>query len=91
MIQIIGFMMTPCCKIKSSNSFQVYIPLIFIMNSSYKSPGPDGFHPLFFKSQWDIVWNSIHRLVLDCFRNPSSIGDINKTLITLIPKSEDPF
>lgn len=27
---------------------------------NYKSPGPDGFHPLFFKSQWDIIGDSLH-------------------------------
>lgn len=55
-----------------------------------KSPGPDGFHTLFFKSQWDIVGTSIHRFVLDVFNDPSLIQDVNETLLTLIPKCEDP-
>lgn len=62
---------------------------LFSMNN-YKSPGPDGFHPFFYKSQWNIIGKSIHKLVLDCFSNPRHIGNINQTLITLIPKCVDP-
>jgi hypothetical protein len=55
-----------------------------------KSPGPDGFHPVFFKSQWDIVGTSLHKLVVNCFIDPNHIEEINNTCITLIPKCEDP-
>lgn len=30
---------------------------------SYKSLGPDGYHPLFFKSQWEVVGHSIFEFV----------------------------
>lgn len=52
---------------------------------NFKSPGPDGFHPIFFKSQWD----SFYKLVSDCFTDPSKIGNMNKTLLTLIPKKTE--
>ncbi|MCH86708.1 RNA-directed DNA polymerase (Reverse transcriptase), partial [Trifolium medium] len=55
-----------------------------------KSPGPDGFHPVFFKSQWDIVGTALHKLVVNCFLDPNHIEEINNTRITLIPKCEDP-
>lgn len=58
--------------------------------TSYKSPGPDGFHPLFFKSQWEKLGSSILKMVTNCFTNPLNIGLLNKTVITLIPKCEDP-
>jgi hypothetical protein len=57
---------------------------------SYKSPGPDGFHPIFFKNQWDIVGNSIVKFVSECFVNPNKIKEVNHTLITLIPKCQEP-
>lgn len=57
---------------------------------NYKSPGPDGYHPIFFKSQWDIVGSSIFKMVQECFSEPEKIGDINQTLLTLIPKCDDP-
>jgi hypothetical protein len=55
-----------------------------------KAPGPDGFHPLFFKSQWHIIHESLHNLVLKCFGDPSYVQHINQTLISLIPKNADP-
>lgn len=45
---------------------------------NYKSPDPYGFHPLFFENQWDIVGKSIHKMVVNCFNDPSKIEDINK-------------
>lgn len=57
---------------------------------NYKFPGPDGFHPLFFKSQWDIVGTSFHKFVVECFAHPKSIGLVNQTLFTLIPKCDVP-
>lgn len=57
---------------------------------SYKSPGPDGYHPIFFKRQWYSIGNSIYRLVTDCFAKPSNIRELNQTLLTLIPKCDDP-
>lgn len=58
---------------------------IFFMGN-YKSPGPDGFHLLFFKAKWDIVGPSIFQFVQQALEDPSKIGDINYTLLTLIPK-----
>lgn len=55
-----------------------------------KAPGSDGFHPLFFKSQWEIIGHSIWDFTRTCFTNPSLIQEVNHTLITLIPKGEDP-
>lgn len=57
---------------------------------SYKSPGPDGYHPIFFKKHWNHIGNSIYKLVVNCFANPSLIKDLNQTLISLIPKCDDP-
>jgi hypothetical protein len=55
-----------------------------------KSPGPYGFHPVFFKSQWEVVGPSLHHFVQQCFLSPENIKEVNHTLITLIPKCEDP-
>lgn len=61
---------------------------LFSMNN-YKSPGTDGFHPMYFKSQWNILGQSIYKLICECFEDPSRISKINNTIITLIPKCED--
>lgn len=57
---------------------------------NYKLPGPDGFHPLFFKSQWEVVGISLHNLVVDCFAHPNRISKANQTVVTLIPKCDIP-
>lgn len=62
---------------------------LFCMKN-YKSPGPDGFHPMFFKSQWDIIGFSLHNFVSQCFLHPENIKELNNTLITLIPKCDNP-
>lgn len=53
-----------------------------------KVPGSDKYHPLFFKSQWHVVGNSIHDFVLNCFENPPLMHEVNKNLITLIPNGD---
>lgn len=55
-----------------------------------KAPGPDWFHPLFFKSQWETIGPSLYRFVRDCFQNPNRISEVNQTLLTLISKCNDP-
>lgn len=64
---------------------------LFSMGTNYKAPGPDGFHPLFFKAKWEIVGPSIFQFVQHVFEEPSKIGDINHTLLTLIPKVIEPL
>lgn len=56
---------------------------------NYKAPGPDGFHPLFFKANWELFGPSIFRFVAQAFQTPSVLGDVNQTLLTLIPKVID--
>lgn len=57
---------------------------------NYKAPAPDGFHPLLFKSQWDVVGPSIYNFVRQAFEHLALIGDINHTLLTLISKINKP-
>lgn len=55
-----------------------------------RHPGPDGFHPIFFKSKWEVVGQDVFNFVASVFENPSLIGNVNHTLLTLIPKLDDP-
>ncbi|CAN0877256.1 LINE-1 retrotransposable element ORF2 protein [Linum grandiflorum] len=55
-----------------------------------KSPGKDGFHPLFFQKCWDTVGPDLVNFVVACFRNPSLIPSINETIVVLIPKIDKP-
>lgn len=51
---------------------------------SYKSPGPDGFNPLFFKTYWNTVRHAVTCAIQHFFRT----GSLNSTFIVLIPKLE---
>lgn len=57
---------------------------------NYMSPGADGLHALFFKSQWEYIHPMIFSFVQSIFADPSQIKEVNHTLITLIPKVDSP-
>ncbi|KAA3463577.1 LINE-1 reverse transcriptase isogeny [Gossypium australe] len=55
-----------------------------------KAPGNDGYHALFFQSQWDILGNDVCQWVKSVFDGRSIEPELNNTLIVLIPKKESP-
>ena len=56
---------------------------------AYKAPGKDGIQSLFYQSQWNTVGAKLCELVKSVFSKPSLVGELNDTLITLIPKVDD--
>ena len=55
-----------------------------------KSPGPDGMPALFYQKYWDIVGSDVMNMILNILNSNTSMADINKTYITLIPKINNP-
>ncbi|GJT83821.1 RNA-directed DNA polymerase, eukaryota, reverse transcriptase zinc-binding domain protein [Tanacetum coccineum] len=55
-----------------------------------KAPGPDGFTAKFFKKSWNITGNDICKAVKDFFKTNKLLGEVNATLITLVPKVQNP-
>ncbi|KAA3481478.1 Retrovirus-related Pol polyprotein LINE-1 [Gossypium australe] len=51
-----------------------------------KAPGSDGFHALFFQSQWDILGTDVCQWVKSVFEVNPIEPELNNTLIVLIPK-----
>ncbi|GJV55852.1 RNA-directed DNA polymerase, eukaryota, reverse transcriptase zinc-binding domain protein [Tanacetum coccineum] len=59
-------------------------------SDSNKASGPDGFSPEFFKKAWEVIGNDVCLAVKDLFRSGKILGEINATLIALIPKINTP-
>ncbi|GAB4830889.1 hypothetical protein Ancab_004915 [Ancistrocladus abbreviatus] len=50
----------------------------------------DGFPTIFFKSQWNVVGNSLVAPVRETFVGMAEIATVHQTLIVLIPKKDTP-
>ncbi|GKC51308.1 hypothetical protein Tco_1074053 [Tanacetum coccineum] len=59
--------------------------VMFDINDS-KAPGPDGFTAAFFKKAWSIVGKDVCKAVKEFFNSGRMLGDLNATLISLVPK-----
>ena len=55
-----------------------------------KAPGPDGMSAIFFHNYWDIVGSNIINMVLSVLNSNLPMTEINKTNISLIPKTNQP-
>nr|GEV68591.1 hypothetical protein [Tanacetum cinerariifolium] len=56
----------------------------------FKAPGPDGFTADFFKKDWGIIGNDICKAVRELFKNGIMLGQLNATIVSLIPKIQTP-
>ncbi|KAK5772658.1 hypothetical protein PVK06_048951 [Gossypium arboreum] len=55
-----------------------------------KAPGSDGYHAIFFQSQWDLLGGDVCQWVKEVFVGRQVEKDLNNMLIVLIPKKENP-
>lgn len=55
-----------------------------------KAPGPDGFHAIFYQKLWNIVGKTVVDMAMGFFRTGRLPKGLNDTLITLIPKVDNP-
>ncbi|GJV14338.1 RNA-directed DNA polymerase, eukaryota, reverse transcriptase zinc-binding domain protein [Tanacetum coccineum] len=58
--------------------------------SIFKSTLGNGFTFEFFKKAWDIVGDEVCLAIKEFFRNGKLLGEVNSTLISLIPKTSTP-
>lgn len=56
----------------------------------HKAPGPDGFTSKFFKKAWNTIQEDFCDVVKDFFVLGKLLGEVNATLIALVPKSNTP-
>ncbi|KAL0439707.1 UNVERIFIED_CONTAM: LINE-1 reverse transcriptase [Sesamum latifolium] len=55
-----------------------------------KAPGPDGYSAGFFKAAWPIVGGEVTQAILEFFATCRLLKQVNSTLISLIPKVNNP-
>ncbi|KAL0439785.1 UNVERIFIED_CONTAM: hypothetical protein Slati_2461500 [Sesamum latifolium] len=55
-----------------------------------KAPGPDGYSSGFFKAVWPIVGREVTQAILDFFATCKLLKQVNATLLSLIPKVQQP-
>ncbi|GJT46963.1 RNA-directed DNA polymerase, eukaryota, reverse transcriptase zinc-binding domain protein [Tanacetum coccineum] len=56
-----------------------------------KASGPDGFTSKFFKKSWDTIKDDFCKAIKEYFRTGKLLGEMNATLITLVPKIQTPL
>ncbi|KAK9133137.1 hypothetical protein Scep_012665 [Stephania cephalantha] len=59
--------------------------VVFKMGA-FKAPGPDGWSPLFFQNQWNVVGDLVVACVKDLFKLCILPSNLNNTILVLIPK-----
>ncbi|GJS71118.1 putative RNA-directed DNA polymerase, eukaryota, reverse transcriptase zinc-binding domain protein [Tanacetum coccineum] len=74
--------------IKPVTSEEIKLALFDIEDN--KAPGPDGFTSKFFKASWGIVGGDVCRAVKEFFNSGKMLGELNTTIISLVPKSKTP-
>ncbi|GKB94345.1 RNA-directed DNA polymerase, eukaryota, reverse transcriptase zinc-binding domain protein, partial [Tanacetum coccineum] len=62
---------------------------IFDIDST-KAAGPDGYSSCFFKKAWKCIGKDVCEAIRDFFTNGKLLGEINTTLIALVPKMDTP-
>ncbi|KAI9186959.1 hypothetical protein LWI28_022749 [Acer negundo] len=58
--------------------------------SPTKSPGPDGFHAIFFQKAWGIIGGDVINVCLGILNGETSMRPFNSTNVVLIPKVKNP-
>ncbi|KAG7579199.1 hypothetical protein ISN45_Aa03g033600 [Arabidopsis thaliana x Arabidopsis arenosa] len=78
-------------KVKLSNLIVASeIEIAMRSMGAFKSPGPDGYQPVFYQKSWDIVGESVTHFVLQFFESGVLPPGLNDVLLVLIAKVMKP-
>ena len=59
--------------------------------SPLKAPGVSGLHAISYQTQWHIVGESFCKAIKEAFQTQSIPAEVNRTVLVLIPKTEQPI
>nr|GEZ89363.1 RNA-directed DNA polymerase, eukaryota, reverse transcriptase zinc-binding domain protein [Tanacetum cinerariifolium] len=74
--------------VRNVSDYEIKNAMFEIVDS--KAPGPDGYTARFYKSAWNIVGKEINQAIREFFLTGKLLGEINATLISLVPKVTTP-
>ena len=85
------------CKLSQSEAEDMIKPVfekeikeaLFAVEDS-KAPGPYGFTSKIFKAAWDVVGKDVCLAIQEFFSSRKLLGEVNATLISLVPKIATP-
>lgn len=55
-----------------------------------KAPGRDGSPAVFYHTNWELIGEDVIRDIVEMWQDPAKIERVNQSLITLVPKVENP-
>ncbi|PWA89784.1 RNA-directed DNA polymerase, eukaryota, Reverse transcriptase zinc-binding domain protein [Artemisia annua] len=55
-----------------------------------KAPGPDGYTSTFYKKAWSVMGSEVCMAVKEFFKNGKLFGEVNATLLSMVPKVNTP-
>nr|XP_048334847.1 uncharacterized protein LOC125423747 [Ziziphus jujuba var. spinosa] len=84
--RVTDFMNAELCKPFTADELKTSL---FQMNPS-KAPGHDGFPAMFYQHYWPSIGATITKACLQILNDGADMGNINHTLIALVPKVSDP-
>ncbi|KAL8151732.1 hypothetical protein V2J09_021540 [Rumex salicifolius] len=72
-------------SVRSKVTSEMNLPLLEYPTHE-EAPGVDGMHAIFYQKFWEVVGDSIVHFVQQWWEGTISLGEINITAVTLIPK-----
>ena len=72
------------------SSFKFRDPTYYVFFGWRKTSSPDRFTACFFKKAWPVIRSDVVHAIQSFFKSSRLLGEVNETIITLVPKMSNP-